>query len=133
MQQALKQRKKHEYPEKSFEELLGVISMIFEEALKAMRNGKKIRISFMPEDEYYAACYVTFKFSDDQEKELEEAKERGMSIVWMKGKFQHPDMGGGNPDKIDWNKITNPCKHGNYPMMNLLWIMHNDWEIITHE
>ncbi len=98
--------------------------MILEEALSKMRKGKKIRISYMPEDEYYQACRVSIH--PDISKPIN-IIEMPMSIVWMKGERQHPDM------MHRWNPYdpeTDPCKHGMLPMINLLWLMSDEWEIV---
>ncbi len=100
--------------------------MIFEEALKLLREGKKIRHPIFEEDVYFKACYIKLKFSNDT---FEDAKERGMSIVKMKGDFVHDDMGmRGSLDNINIREALNPCKHGHGPMLHLLLVMSNDWE-----
>jgi len=101
--------------------------MKFEDALSAMRKGAKIRSPFFESDEYLMACYVSMKF--DPEETFEKAKERGMSIVKMKGDRQHPDMGSGDMDRIP-KDFLNPCKHGYFPQINLLLLMRDDWEIM---
>ncbi len=104
--------------------------MKFENALTAMREGKKIRHPFMPDDEYYAACYVKLPtIKDDDGNILEDInyKERGMNIVWVKGAFQHPDMRPHNwPNK---QPCCNPALH-DFPQLNLFLIMSDDWETI---
>jgi hypothetical protein len=98
--------------------------MTFEEALKLMREGAKIRHPFMPEDEYFQACRVVSFFYNTPKDTW------AISIVHMKGEFQHPNMGAGSLDRLpkDWDK---PCKHGNFPQLNLLLIMKDDWELST--
>ncbi len=106
--------------------------MKFEEALSALRNGKKIRHPIFPEDEYLAGCYVTLKtIIDDDGKELvdslEDTKERGMSIVKMKGDRQHPDM---LPKNFPHRQpCCNPDLHS-MPQLNLLLVMSDDWEVL---
>ena len=109
--------------------------MKFEDALKLMREGKKIRCSFMPDDEYYIACYVGLKNIDDfgnevkpTPEEFEESKSRGMSICWMKGENIHSDM---KPKYIfPQDKCSiNPQLHS-YPQLNLLYVMADSWDII---
>lgn len=104
--------------------------MIFEDALKQMREGKKIRHPHWEPDEYLMGCYVTFLNFDDTGNEkpltpeqLEDAKLRGMSIVKMKGEFKHPDMSPGRYRE-------ELCKHGLYPQLNLLLIMQDNWEVM---
>lgn len=84
--------------------------MEFEEALKAMRKGAKIRHSHWKKDEYLIACYAGLAFVGES---LEEIKKRGMSIAKMKGKYRHKDM-----------------KSQPYTQLDLHLIMTNDWEII---
>lgn len=95
--------------------------MKFEEALTALRAGAKIWHPGMEEDEYYAACrigLVGIETSLDQML---------TSIVWMKGDKQHPDM---LPKWNPYDPKTDPCKHGMSPMMNLLWVISEGWEIL---
>lgn len=105
--------------------------MKFENALSKMREGAKIRIRFMPEDEYYQACKIGLA---PELKELEKDSEikdwldnQPLSIVWMKGNRQHPDM---MPKYNPPGVKTFQCKHGMFPMINLLWLMSHEWEII---
>lgn len=102
--------------------------MIFEDAIKQMREGKKIRHPTFETDVYLQACYIGINPLFGEES-FEDIKARGMSIVKMKGDRQHPDMGTGSLDRLpkDWDK---PCKHGNFPQLNLLLVMHDDWEIL---
>lgn len=107
--------------------------MKLEDALAAMRSGAKIWHPGMPEDEYYVACYIVIDlpifYNNGQQANdpLEDAKERGMSIAWMKSGKEHPEY------RPKWNMYdpkTDPCKHGFHPMINLLWIMSDEWEIL---
>lgn len=88
--------------------------MRFEDALSALREGKKIRHPCMPEDEYYMRCRARINPKyfpvDAQPCDWE-------SIVWMKGNREHPDM---RPHGI-------VCKHGFSPMMNLFWVISDEW------
>ena len=98
--------------------------MKFEEALTALRAGAKIWHSGMPDDEYYMACRIQIHPILSKPIPLDEMP---MSIVWMKGGKQHPDM------RYKWNPYdskTDPCKHGMSPMMNLLWVMSDGWKIL---
>lgn len=112
--------------------------MKFEEALKELREGKKITHDLLGEDVYLAGCYITFPtIMNDDGTELndtfEDAKARGMSIVIMKGDREHPDMRPRLPfiehmeliDKYPFlkEKIT-------YPTLNLLLIMSDEWRIL---
>lgn len=102
--------------------------MKFEEALSALRTGAKIRHPSMPDDEYYMACKLSLHPIISQPIPIEEMP---ISIVWMKENKIHPDM------KPRWNPYdpkTDPCKHGMAPMINLLWLMSEAWEIVeTHQ
>lgn len=105
--------------------------MIFEEALAEMRQGKKIRHPHFDSDVYLMACRVGFIFDDTP------TSERPISIVKMRGDSQHEDMGSGNIDDIVYpgtliikeKYLEKPCKHGNYPQLNLLLIMSDEWEV----
>lgn len=98
--------------------------MIFEEALSKMRKGKKIRHPMMEPDEYFIACRIGLKFGNEKP-----TSEWPISISKMKGEYLHPDMGAGSLDKLpkDWDKP--PCKHGNFPQINLLYIMSDEWMV----
>jgi len=105
--------------------------MKFEEALTAMRSGAKIRHSYMPEDEYYQACYVTIntEFLSLPPESIEKIKSRGMSIVKMKGGNAHPDM---RPKCIfPQEKCSIEPKLHSYPQLNLLWLMMDEWEVMA--
>lgn len=99
--------------------------MKFEDALKAMRAGAKITSPFFEPDEYFQACKVGLLGmlpSDDLP----------ISIVKMKGVYIHPDMGmGGSVEHIPKDFDKPPCKHGNFPQLNLLLVMRDDWEIVS--
>ncbi len=98
--------------------------MKFEDALAQLRLGKKITHPYFDTDVHFEACYITLKFSDETS---EDAKNRGMSIVKMKGDRQHPDMGtGGSLEYIP----REFCKHGNMPQIELLLLMSDDWEVL---
>lgn len=104
--------------------------MIFEDALKLMREGKKITHPHFESDVYFQACYVGFT-----EETFETKKSRGMSIVKMKGDNQHEDMGSGNLDSMLYTgtlilkPLPEKCKHGFMPQINLFLIMSDDWKI----
>jgi hypothetical protein len=106
--------------------------MKFEEALAAMRTGKKIRHPHFESDVYFQACRIGFIWDDTP------IQERPISIVKMRGDNQHEDMGGGSIDDIvhpgtlviKEKYLEKPCKHGNFPQLNLLMIMLDDWEIL---
>lgn len=106
--------------------------MIFEDALKLMRGGKKITHKHLGDDVYFQACYIGIGLLEESS---EVKKARGMSIVKMKGDVQHEDMCTGNLDNmlIPGTMILKPlpekCKHGYYPQLNLLFVMSDDWEI----
>lgn len=103
--------------------------MKFEDALSFMRHGAKIRCPFMPKDEYYIACYVSLRrelMTSDQWKEYM-LSDKPVSICWMKGEHEHPDM---RPKWNPYDPKTDPCKHGMAPMINLIWLMSDDWEMI---
>lgn len=97
--------------------------MKFEEALTAMRAGAKIRHPSFEPDEYFMACRIGLMSCEI----LDDAP---LSIVKMKGKYQHPDMGNGQSLEHlpkDFDKV---CKHGRCPQLNLFLIMDDDWEIL---
>lgn len=97
--------------------------MKFEEALAALRSGAKIRYPEMPEDEYYMACRVSIR--PDLSEPIN-VWEMPISIVWMKAGKEHPEF------RPKWNMYdpkTDPCKHGMCPMINLLWLMSEEWRI----
>lgn len=116
--------------------------MLFEDALKLMREGKKIRHPHWEKDEYLMACYVVLIFSE------ENFEEKKMSIVKMKGEFKHPDMVP-HPELYGLNidqtmgkvnklmmegKIPEPCSRPElhkFPQLNLLLIMSDKWEILN--
>lgn len=95
--------------------------MKFENALSALRVGGKIWHPGMPDDEYYMACKVSLPGLDTPIEEMP------VSIVWMKAGKQHPDM---LPRWNPYDPKTDPCKHGMMPMINLLWLMSEDWKIL---
>lgn len=123
--------------------------MIFEEALKALREGKKITHKYLGEDIYLAGCYVGFPGED-----LEEQKKRGKSIVKMKGDIQADEMIGklcyiakikrqlkNILDEEDYKKYHNMYTEMdigmifdndifNYPQLNLFLVMSDEWEIM---
>jgi hypothetical protein len=132
--------------------------MIFEEALKLMREGKKITHKFLGEDVYLSGCYITFKtIIDDDGKEwvdsFEDAKERGMNIIKCKGDSESHEMWGISyyvaKIKRQLKKILTEEDYKKYhnfytemdiaeifdndifkfPQLNLLLIMSDDWKI----
>jgi len=98
--------------------------MNIEEALSHLRLGKKIKHSHMPDDEYYAPCRVSIR--PDFTKPIP-FNEMPMSIVWMKGDKKHPDF---IPSWNPYDPKTDPCKHGLNPMINLLWLISDEWEVL---
>jgi len=108
--------------------------MIFEEALKLMREGKKITHKYLSDtnekDVYLKGCYVGFPGETYEQK-----KSRGLSVVKMKGDKEHEDMGLGNlddmfiPGTLIIKQWPEKCKHGFYPQLNLLLIMSDEWEV----
>lgn len=116
--------------------------MIFEEALKALRNGAKIRHPEMKEDEYFMGALKHVEFDahfefisafrhvkfDVPVEYLNEAlyKDRAIRMVKMKGNYLHPDM---PESKAILNNLQSylPTFEG---MLQLSWIMSNEWEII---
>ena len=95
--------------------------MTFEEALTALRSGAKIWHPGMPDDEYYMGCKVGMIPIEAFAEDLP------ISIVWMKGDLEHPDM---RPMWNPFDPSTDPCKHGMSPMINLLWLLSEGWEIV---
>ena len=94
--------------------------MIFEEALKLMREGEKITHPYFEKDEYFSACRIGI-IGDDKTP----IEERPISIVKMKGEYEHPDM-----RKRYFSIIfEKPCEHGNAPQLNLFLVMSNEWEL----
>ncbi len=98
--------------------------MKFEEALAALRLGAKIRHPHMPEDEYYMACRVSLLPNFSQPINLHEMP---MSIIWMKGGKEHPEF---RPKWNPYDPKTDPCKHGLAPMIDLLWLMSEEWKVL---
>lgn len=95
--------------------------MNFESALTALRNGAKIWHPGMDDDEYYMACRVSIIPFETIPEDLP------MSIVWMKSGKEHPEM---RPKWNPYDPKTDPCKHGMAPMINLLWLMSDEWKVI---
>lgn len=98
--------------------------MKFEEALKQMREGKKIRHPSFEDDIYFQACFVSLV---GLEEALEEKKARSMSIVKMKGDRQHPDM------QPTFKECMNPCKHGSTPQISIFLLMADNWDVIIEK
>lgn len=96
-----------------YREINGRLLMIFEEALKALRAGAKIRHPSFEEDVYLQGCYVGLI---GMEETFEETKSRGMSIAKMKGNKKHPDM--------------YPSKTCSPPQLNLFLVMADNWETV---
>lgn len=133
--------------------------MNFEEALKLLREGKKIRSPSFEKDEYLSGFYIGVPdYYDDNGKlvidTLEKKKERGISIVKIKGDRQADEMAGMlnyvGKIKRQLKKILTEEEYKKYkniyvdmslseifdndifkyPQLNLLLIMRDDWEII---
>ncbi len=85
--------------------------MIFEDALAQLRLGKKIKHPSMDEDVWFQRCYVSIMGS----------KIDTVSIVKMKGEYEHPDM---RPSF----KIKS-YKHGHTPQLDFFIIMSDEWEV----
>lgn len=98
--------------------------MKFEEALKALRNGAKIQHPSMPEDEYYMSVRVSLRPVVTKPINIWEMPE---SIIWMKDGREHPEY---RPSYNPNDPKTDPCKHGMSPMINLLWLMSEEWKVI---
>jgi len=104
--------------------------MKFEDALSALRNGKKIRHPSWEKDEYLIGCYVGMI---GFEESFEDKKARGMSITKMKGEHIHPEMVGilTINERLDiLDKYPKLNKLISSPQLNLLLIMSEDWEIL---
>lgn len=101
--------------------------MKFEDALSQMRLGKKITHKHLGENVYLQACRLGLMFDDSPIYDMP------ISIVKMKGEYQHPDMLPPlsfsqqmdllNIYPILRDKIT-------YPTINLLLIMSDDWIVL---
>ena len=122
--------------------------MKFEQALAALREGKKIRHSSFETDEYFMACHVGLVGDDTP------FNEGPISIVKMKGDKLHESMIGvlGSIAKIkkqlkeiltedDYKKYHNIYTDlkiaeifddnlFRFPQLNLGLVMCDDWEII---
>jgi hypothetical protein len=106
--------------------------MKFEEALALMRDGKKITHESLGEGVYLQGCYLS----------LMGERIGGISIVKMQGDRQHSDMEmDGSIDDMVYpgtlivkesviTKMNNTCKHGNFPQINLLLLIRDDWEVL---
>lgn len=101
--------------------------MKLELALIELRFGKKIWHPGMADNEYYMACRISIRPDISKPIRIDEMP---MSIVWMRGDRQHPDM---KPFWNPYDKNTDPCKHGLSPMINLLWLMSEQWVVIDDE
>ena len=105
--------------------------MKFEEAIALMRQGKKITHHTLGENVYLQAARIGI-FLDGTPFE-----EWPMSIVKMLGKYKHPDMGVGGGEIEDMlypgtliiksELLEKPCKHGNFPQLNLFLVMSEEW------
>ena len=103
--------------------------MNFEDALAQLRIGKKITHPNFDEGIYFMGCYLSFmgeRLSDD------------MSIVKMRGDYQHEDMGIGTIDDMLYpgtmivkeEVFAKPCKHGYLPQIDLFLVMSDEWMVI---
>lgn len=123
--------------------------MKFEEALSALRSGKKIRHPSFDNDEYLSACRVGFKFNDTPIDECP------ISIVRCKGDRQHDTMAGRlnyvGKIKRQLKNILNEDDYKKYhtfyteieigkifeedmfrfPQLNLFLVMSDEWEIFN--
>lgn len=135
--------------------------MKFEEALAALREGSKIWHPTFADDEYLTGCYIYIGLFDEiggprepTLKEVEEAKEHGMSIVKIKGDRQADEMAGilnyvGKIKKQLKNILTEEDykKYHNvyteidigkifdndifkFPQLNLFLVMSDEWKIL---
>lgn len=133
--------------------------MKLEEALKLLREGKKIHHPTFSDDEYLSGCYVGFPdYIDDNgnliKDTFEQRKERGMSIVKMKGDRQSDEIPGkscyiakikrqlkeilSDNDYKKYHNIYTEIQIGKifdndifkYPQLNLFLLMSDEWEVI---
>ena len=104
--------------------------MLFEDALKELRNGKAITHPTLEDVVYYIACRVSLQFEKDK---LEYKNSDLLSIAMMKGDRQHTDMGTGGSFEHIPRDLEKPCKHGYAPQLNLFLVMADDWEIYKPE
>lgn len=133
--------------------------MKFEEALALLREGAKIWHPMFAEDEYLSGCYIGFPdYYDDNgnlvTETLEQKKERGMSIVKIKGDRQSDEMAGVSYwvvkikrhlknilSEEDYKKYHNIYTEMDiakifdndifkFPQLNLLLIMSDEWKVI---
>jgi hypothetical protein len=103
--------------------------MNFEDALAQMREGNKITHPNFDEDIYFMGCYVSI---------MGERLSDAMSIVKMKGDYQHEDMGAGSIDDmfhpgtllVKDEVFAKPCKHGYLPQLDLFLVMSDAWIVI---
>ena len=122
--------------------------MNFEQALAALREGKKIRHPSFETDEYFMACHVGLVGDDTPFNELP------ISIVKMKGDRQHESMIGvlnyiakikkqlkeilTDEDYKKYHNIYTDLKISEifddnlfrFPQLNLGLVMCDDWEIV---
>ena len=108
---------------------------VLQRAIQAARAGRKIEardllIQIVETDPENEMAWVWLSGLVDS---FEDAKERKMSIVRMKGDKQHPDMLPRLPfrEHIDLlDKYPFLQEKIVYPTINLLLIMSDDWEIM---
>jgi hypothetical protein len=100
--------------------------MVFEEALKAIREAKKIWHPSFNKDEYLMGCYITINplLCPDGIEPFKMVQARGMSITWMLGENIHPKM---KPKFIPKDDVPF------YPQIDLFLLMAYDWEIYEKE
>ncbi len=103
--------------------------MNFEDALMQLRAGKKITHPNFDEGIYFMGCYVSI---------MGERLSNSISIVKMKGDYQHEDMGSGSIDDmfhpgtmlVKDEVFAKPCKHGHHPQLDLFLVMSDEWTVI---
>jgi hypothetical protein len=100
--------------------------MKLEEALKHLREGKKIRhrllhnnnYVYFQEDEYLMACKVGFRpeFGGD-------SKDYKLSVTKMKGDYVHTDMTPSLDQCLDGK--------GAPPSISIMLLLDEDWEVLN--
>ncbi len=101
--------------------------MIFEDALKLMREGKKLRRPMFSANEYYIGCLqgINPKLFGEEEGNLDFYKT--FAIVKMKGKYAFPEHRNKDAYWFDQNILSMP------DFIFIGDICANDWEIVEDE